>query len=144
MRNQLSEIQIIPIKPINGLVAFASITADYYEEKRKEYRDKQKLINDKIAKLHTADEEYYLTAEYILKLATHASELFESSEPQEKRLLLKMSLQNLELDGKNVLSKWIKPFDKIAYYASRQAWLEKWNGFGTKYASCDSHTVQLV
>lgn len=100
-----------------------SITADYYEEKREEYRDKQKLINDKIAKLHTADEEYYLTAEYILKLATYASELFKSSEPQEKRLLLKMSLQNLELDGKNVRFDWIKPFNKIAYYASRQAWL---------------------
>lgn len=70
-----------------------------------------------------------MTAEYILKLATHASELFESSEPQEKRLLLKMSLQNLELDGKNVRFDWIKPFNKIAYYASRQAWLEGWNRF---------------
>jgi DNA invertase Pin-like site-specific DNA recombinase len=102
-----------------------SITPNFYEEKRKEYRGKQKTINDKIAKLHTADEEYYLTAEYILKLASKASELFESSEPQEKRLLLKMTLQDLVLDGKYVRFKWIKPFDKIAYYASRQAWLRQ-------------------
>lgn len=102
---------------------FGWITPNFYEEKRKEYRGKQKTINDKITKLHTADEEYYLTAEYILKLASKASELFESSEPQEKRLLLKMTLQDLVLDGKYIRFKWIKPFDKIAYYASRQAWL---------------------
>jgi hypothetical protein len=99
------------------------ITASFYEEKRKEYRDKQKVINDKIAKLHVADEEYYLTSEYLLKVASHAKELFESSEAQEKRLLLKMTLQNLRLEGKTVRYDWIKPFDKIAFYASRSAWL---------------------
>lgn len=64
-----------------------------------------------------------MTSEYVLKLATKASELFESSEPQEKRLLLKMALQDLELDGKYIVSKWVKPFDKIVYYTSRNAWL---------------------
>jgi len=34
-----------------------------------------------------------------------------------------MTLQNLELDGKNVRFNWIKPFDTIANYASRQLWL---------------------
>ena len=102
-----------------------SITTSFYEEKRKEYRDKQKGINGKLSKLHIADEEYYLTSEYILKLASKASELFESSEPQEKRLLLKMTLQNLRLKGNTVRYDWIKPFDKIAYYASRSAWLPR-------------------
>jgi len=73
--------------------------------------------------LHFADEEYYLTSEYLLKLASKASELFESSEPEEKRLLLKMTLQNLELEGKKVRFTYQKPFDTIANYASRQAWL---------------------
>ena len=99
------------------------ITESYYEEKRKEYRAKQKEINGKIAKLHFADEEYYITSEYLLKLASNASKLFESSEAHEKRLLLKMALQNLELKGKKARYDWIKPFDKIAFYASRQAWL---------------------
>lgn len=49
--------------------------------------------------------------------------MFESSEAHEKRLLLKMALQNLELKGKKAQYDWIKPFDKIAFYASRQAWL---------------------
>ena len=74
-------------------------------------------------KLHFADEEYYLTSEYLLKLASNAGKLFESSEVHEKRLLLKLALQNLELKGRKVWFDWINPFDKIANLASRQAWL---------------------
>ena len=102
-----------------------SITESYYEEKRKEYRAKQTEINGKISKLHFADEEYYLTSEYLLKLASNASQLFESSEPHEKRLLLTLTLQNLKLDGNKVRYDWIKPFDQIADFASRQAWLPR-------------------
>lgn len=100
-----------------------SITESFYDKKRNEYRLKQDEINKQIAKLQFADEEYYLTSEYILKLASKASELFESSEPMEKRLLLKMTLQNLELKGGKAQFDWIKPFDAIALHASRQAWL---------------------
>ena len=101
------------------------ITKDSYEEKRKKYRAKQKEITKKISKLNYADEEYYLTSEYLLKLASNSSKLFESSEVHEKRLLLKMALQNLELKGKKARYDWIKPFDKIAFYASRQSWLPR-------------------
>ena len=100
-----------------------SITESYYEKKRKEYRAKQKAINKKIEKLQFADEEYYITSSYLLKLAENAGKVFESSEAHEKRLLLKMALQNLELKGKKARYDWIKPFDKIAFYASRQSWL---------------------
>ena len=99
------------------------ITESYYEKKRKEYRAKQKAINKKIEKLQFADEEYYITSSYLLKLAENAGKVFESSEAHEKRLLLKMALQNLELKGKKARYDWIKPFDKIAFYASRQSWL---------------------
>jgi hypothetical protein len=78
-----------------------------------------------MSKLRFADEEYYITSEYLLKLASNASKLFESSEAHEKRLLLKMALQNLELKGKTARFDWIKPFDKIAFYASRQSWLPR-------------------
>ncbi len=47
----------------------------------------------------------------------------ESSEPQEKRQLLKFTLQNLRLDSSLVCYDEIKPFDKIRFYASRSAWL---------------------
>ncbi|HOD01214.1 MAG TPA: hypothetical protein PKH50_00635 [bacterium] len=57
------------------------ITKDSYEEKRKKYRAKQKEITKKISKLNYADEEYYLTLEYLLKLASNAGKLFESLKP---------------------------------------------------------------
>ena len=66
-----------------------------------------------------------MTSEYLLKLASNAGKLFESSEVHEKRLLLKMVLQNLRLEGKKAQYDWINPFDKIAFYASRQAWLRR-------------------
>ena len=88
-----------------------------------------------MSKLHFADEEYYLTSEYLLKLASKASELFEGSEMQEKRILLKMVLQNLELSGKNIVSDWIKPFDQVAYYASRQLWLPLYRKIRTFFKS---------
>jgi len=100
-----------------------SITESYYEKKRKEYRAKQKTLESKTKRLRFADEDYYLTSNYLLKLASKASELFESSELHEKRQLIKLALQNLELKGKRVRFNWVKPFDTIANYASRQAWL---------------------
>ena len=54
-------------------------------------------------KLHFADEEYYLTSEYLLKLIANASKIFESSKAEEKRQLLKLTLSNLTLEGKKVL-----------------------------------------
>ncbi len=100
-----------------------SITKSYYEEKRKEYRAKQKTIEGKIANLRVADEQYYLNSEYLLNIASRAKGLFESSEPLEKRVILKMTLQDLRLEGKTVRYDWINPFDKIALYASRLDWL---------------------
>ncbi len=49
--------------------------------------------------------------------------MFESSEVHEKRQLLKLTLQNLRLNGKTVQYDVLKPFDKILFYASRQQWL---------------------
>lgn len=102
-----------------------SITVSLYEKKREEYRQKQKEVESKTARLRLTDEQYYITAEYLLKVASKAKELFESSEPQEKRLLLKMTLQNPTLNGKKVCYNWIKPFDTIADYSSRSLWLRR-------------------
>jgi len=100
-----------------------SITESYYEKKRKEYRAIQKTINKKIEKLQFADEEYYITSSYLLKLAENAGKLFESSEAHEKRLLLKMTLQNLEIKGKKARYGLLKPFDTILNYTDRKLWL---------------------
>jgi site-specific DNA recombinase len=100
-----------------------SITESLYNKKREEYRAKQKEISGKIASLGIADEEYYLTSEYLLQLANRAYDLFMSSEAEEKRQLLQLTLQNLELDGKKVNFELVKPFDKVFACSNSQKWL---------------------
>jgi len=100
-----------------------SITESYYNKKRDEFRAKQKKIQKDIGKLQIADEEYYITSDYILDLAKRAPELYESSEPIEKRQLLKFALQNLQLEGSLACYDEVKPFDAIRKYAMRQSWL---------------------
>jgi len=48
--------------------------------------------------LQTADEEYYITAKYILNLANRAYDLFLSSELEIKRQGLRLVLHNCEMD----------------------------------------------
>lgn len=104
-----------------------SITESVFEQKRKEYRQKQEEITKRLQQLQRADEEYYSTAEYIVTIAHNASHLFKSSKVDERRQLLLLSLQNLVLDGKIVRFDLIKPFDTILNFASRQCWLPYWD-----------------
>jgi hypothetical protein len=60
--------------------------------------EKQEEIQSKLAKLQEADENYYVTAKYILSLANRAGRIFESSEPVVKRQLLKRVHQNCTLN----------------------------------------------
>jgi hypothetical protein len=101
------------------------ITESYYNKKREEFRAKQKEISDKINRLGFADEEYYLTSEYLLQLANRAYDLFMSSEAVEKWQLLKLTLQNLRLEGKKVEFELLKPFDKVFACAGSQSWLPR-------------------
>lgn len=96
-----------------------SITEEYYTKKSVEFRGKQKEIQKKIAKLQIADEEYYITSDYLLSLAARASKLFASSEMQERRQIIQMALQNLRLDNGLLRYDELKPFDKIRFYANR-------------------------
>ena len=73
--------------------------------------------------LQKAEDDYYLTANYLLKLANKAYKLFESSEMEQKRQLLKLILQNPVLDGRKVRYDVLKPFDTILNYSDNKLWL---------------------
>ena len=76
----------IPPCTTNGVKPFWwRITKDFYNKKRQEYRIKQEEIQKKMSNLQKTDEEYYITASYILSLANHAYSLFMSSEREVKR-----------------------------------------------------------
>lgn len=100
------------------------ITDDDYDRYFQSFKEQKADIATRLGILQEAEDNYYITAKYLLELESRAYELFESSEVEERRQLIKLVLSNLSLDGKIVRYEWKKPFDKIAFYASRPAWLE--------------------
>ena len=72
--------------------------------------------------LQNADEEYYITASYILNLANRAYDLFLSSEPDIKRKLLKLLLQNCEINNRSLRYTLNYPFSAIFNYTKSHNW----------------------
>lgn len=99
------------------------ITTNEYDKLYKEFRGKIEETDSRLASLQKAEDEYYITAIYLLELANRAYGLFKSSEIEERRQLLKLTLQNLVLDGKKVQFQVQKPFDAILNFADSPSWL---------------------
>lgn len=98
------------------------IEEDFYKTKAQEYRREQVNIKSKLDNLHTADEEYYRTAESILKLCSKAPEIFQSSKVEAKRHLIKMVLSNPVINDGKLCSTIRKPFSYWAKGPSRPIW----------------------
>ena len=100
-----------------------------YDRKYQEYRTKQEEINRKINSLQKADHEYYITASYILSLASRAYDLFLSSEPMIKRQLLKLLFQNCEIENGSLRYTLNYPFSEIFSYTKSHNWLPLYDLF---------------
>ena len=101
------------------------ITEDAYDKFYTVFRDKITDLDVRLSILQDAEDNYYITANYILELAKRAYELFKCSEVEEKRQLIKLTLQNLRLEGKTLRYEAVKPFDTLLNYSDRQAWLPR-------------------
>lgn len=99
------------------------ITDDEYDRFYQSFREQLSDIDTRLALLQEAEDNYYITAKYILDLANRAYDLFLSSELDEKRQLIKLVLKNLNLDGKTVRFEAIKPFDTLLSYQGNQLML---------------------
>ncbi len=99
------------------------ITDSEYTKKYQDFREQQAIIQAKLDKLENADKEYYATSSYLLEIANKAPALFASSEPEQKRLLIKFALQNLTLTDDKLLYEAKKPFDVMASCTKNNFWL---------------------
>jgi len=79
--------------------------------------------------LQEAEDNYYISAKYLLELTNRAYELFKSSEVGKRRQLIKLVPHNLRLEGKIVRYDGLKPFDTILNYADNQLRLARWDDF---------------
>ncbi|MBM18084.1 MAG: hypothetical protein CL947_03400 [Epsilonproteobacteria bacterium] len=98
------------------------ITDSDYDKFYTRLRDQQVDVDIQLSKLQEAEDNYYITPQYVITLADKAYELFKSSEVEEKRQLIKLVLSNLELKDKNLVYNVQKPFDSIVEYNDRQEW----------------------
>lgn len=99
-----------------------SITESAYDRFYQSFRDQLTDVTLKLERLQEAEDNYYITAKYILDLTNRAYDLFKSSEVDEKRQLIKLILSNLQVDGENIVYEAQKPFDLILNCSERQAW----------------------
>ena len=98
------------------------ITEDEYNKRFQRYRIEQKGIHEKLKNLHTADEDYYTTANYLLNLSKRMPQIFESSKPEIKRRLINLVLLNPTLNDVNVCATIRKPFNRWAKGPSCTSW----------------------
>lgn len=98
------------------------ITEADYNKFYEPLREQVSEIDFQLSKLQAAEDGYYHTAKYVLKLTAHAHDLFISSEVEEKRQLIKLVLSNLRLKEKNLVWDVQKPFDVILNHIDSQAW----------------------
>ena len=99
------------------------ITKDTYDKKRQEYADKIQLSNIELEEHTKADYDYQTTVATVLSIARRAKEIFDSSEPFEKRALLNYLLQNPTVSGKNLEYTMRSPFNLALELAESPNWL---------------------
>lgn len=99
------------------------ITDDEYDKFFQSFHEQKADITTRLGMLQEAEDNYYITAKYLLELSNRAYDLFKSSEVEERRQLIKLVLSNLRVEDKLVRYDAIKPFDTILNYADSQLWL---------------------
>lgn len=97
-----------------------------YDQKLKEFKEKQYNILFKTKQFNNASNTYYITANTVLSLMQRAEKIFESSEPEEKRQLLNFLFLNLKLDGKNLIYKLKTPFEEVLSANAHHTWGGHW------------------
>jgi len=76
----------------------------------------------RLEQLQDADDNYHMTAQYVLTFIQLAHELFISSEVEERRQSIKLVLSNLELNDEIIVYKAHEPLDLIINSTDRQLW----------------------
>ncbi len=102
-----------------------SITKDEYDKKADELRAEQYNIRNKINNFAEADEDFSITLQYLLDVASRSYSLFESSGNDQKRKIIKLVFSNLKLNGSKLEYDLNAPFDALVKYGKNKKWGER-------------------
>lgn len=112
------------ISKLFDLYLEGDITNEEYKTKRIELNVQKEKLERKLASLDGAVDEWYSNAITIMNLVKDAPLLFEeSSEAVDKRRLLDMLFQNLEIFDDQLRWKYKKPFNLMVSYTNTSSWL---------------------
>ena len=101
------------------------IESDFWEAKTSERKREQAEIQRNIAALKSADTNYMIESIRLLELAERASDLFQTTEPTDKRRMLKNILSNPGLNGRTLEFDYEKLFSMFVDIRSLEEWRER-------------------
>jgi hypothetical protein len=82
-------------------------------------------LDRKLVDFTNNDKSFVVTAEYLLRLASKAKELFDGSQPAKKNKILHMLLANCTLDQKRLQLNLLKPFSGLVSDTKSANWLPR-------------------
>lgn len=119
-----------------------------HDKKLKDFKQRQQYLLDQMSTHNKADQAFYIEGSKVLELASRAHEIFESSKPEQKWVLLKFLLQNSKLRGKKLEIDLKSPFDAVLTYAKTKDWLrivdEVWNYFKARDLVCNQADFEFL
>ena len=99
------------------------ITGADYDKYVNKIECEMKELDERALQLAREDKSFELKADYLLKLADNAEELFKSSQPEQKAKILKLLLANLTLEQKRLHFNLLEPFKSIIKTNKSPNWL---------------------
>lgn len=99
------------------------ITVADYDKYVTKIKAEMDELDRKLVEFTNNDKSFVVTAEHLLRLASRAKELFESSQPQQKNKILRLLLANLTLNQKRLQLYLLKPFDGLVSEPVSKNWL---------------------
>lgn len=98
-----------------------SITKEDYDKKLQEIMDRLQLLSIELEQHTQADHDYKISVGTVLSLARRAPEIFERSEPHEKRQFINFLVQNPKMRDRELVYSLRKPLDSVLELASLQS-----------------------
>lgn len=122
LRKEQIDIEKNLDKLLDLLIA-SSITKEVYDKKSSSMQKRQVEVENEMQTLTRADHIFSETLSSLLDIASRAYELFESSDPDEKRKIINFIFPNLEIRNKKVEKTMRKPLGYMLGMGLNEKWL---------------------
>ncbi len=125
LRGRYDKVQL-KLKKLRELLLDEKISPEDFSEMSADLKSEQFELESKMKNHTKADEKFSIAMSTIVSLASHAYNLFMSSNIDEKRELVNLIFSNLKLINGELQFSLHSPFDKLTNLVSCNIWGERW------------------